>query len=347
MLKATPMKRLLWLLILALSPCEVIAQNLFYQGKTITVIAGVSAGSVYDLYTRLMTQHMGKHIPGNPSFVVQNMTGAGSIIGANYLYNVSKPDGLTIGAVQPSIFFNQLQKHQEVKFDWAKFAWIGSSDKSDWLLYLRADLPYKSLADIRRTNASPRCGSTGVGTSESYMPKLLEETLGTKFTVVAGYQGGGDIDLAVERGELQCRALTVQAFHSREPYHSWRKNNFVRIVMQTGRARDARLPEAPTLAELMDDHNTTAEARRLVPLVLASGDFGRPIIGPPGVAPEKIKIMRDAFMQTMNDPELLAEAKKKNLSITPTRGEELEMSAKKVVVQSPEMMQRLKTLMNE
>ena len=347
MLHATLMKRLLWLLILALSPCEVRAQNQFYQGKTITVVAGVSAGSVYDMYTRLMTQHMGKHIPGNPSFVVQNMTGAGSIIGANYLYNVSKSDGLTIGAVQPSIFFNQLQKHQEVKFDWAKFTWIGSSDKSDWLLYMRADLPYKSLADVRRANASPKCGSTGVGTSESYIPKLLEETLGTKFTVVAGYQGGGDIDLAVERGELQCRALTVQAFHSREPYHSWRKNNFTRIVMQTGRARDPRLPDTPTLAELMDEHNTSAAARRLVPVVLASGDFGRPIIAPPGLAPDKVKILRDAFMKTMNDPELLAEAKKKSLSITPTRGEELEASAKSVVVQSPEMLQRLKTLMNE
>jgi tripartite-type tricarboxylate transporter receptor subunit TctC len=294
-----------------------------------------------------MTQHMGKHIPGNPSFVVQNMTGAGSIIGANYLYNISKPDGLTIGAVQPSIFFNQLLKQQEVKFDWAKFVWIGSSDKSDSLLYLRADLPYKSLAEVRRAAIPPKCGSTGAGTSESYIPKLLEETLGTKFNVVSGYQGGGDIDLAVERGELQCRALTVQAYHSREPYHTWRKNNFTRIVMQTGRSRDARLPDAPTLTELMNEHNTPDTVRRLVPLVLAGGDFGRPIIAPPGVAADKTKILRDAFMKTMNDPELLAEAKKKNLSITPTRGEELEVSAKNVVTQSPEMLERLKTLMSQ
>jgi tripartite-type tricarboxylate transporter receptor subunit TctC len=346
MLEATLMKRILWLLVLALSPYDAGAQNPFYQGKTITVIAGVSAGSVYDLYARLITQHMGKHIPGNPNFVVQNMTGAGSIIGANYLYNVAKPDGLTIGAVQSSIFFNQLQKHQEVKFDWAKFTWIGSSDKSDWLLYMRADLPYKSLADVRRTGASPKCGSTGVGTSESYIPKLLEETIGTKFTIVAGYQGGGDIDLAVERGEIQCRALTVQAFHSREPYHSWRKNNFTRVVMQTGRTRDPRLPETPTLTELMDEHNTPAAARRIVPLVLASGEFGRPIIAPPGVAPEKVKILREAFVKTVNDPELLAEAKKKNLSIIPTPGAELEVAAKNVVTQSPEMLQRLKTLMD-
>src|SRR5689334_13724801 len=105
---------------------ETSAQTSFYQGKTITVIAAASAGSAYDLYARLMAQFMGKHIPGNPGFIVQNMTGAGSIIGANYVYNVSKPDGLTIGAIQPSIYFNQLMKEKEVKYDWAKFGWIGS-----------------------------------------------------------------------------------------------------------------------------------------------------------------------------------------------------------------------------
>lgn len=213
------------------------AQTPFYQGKTITVVAGVSAGSAYDLYARLMAQFMGKYIPGNPSFIVQNMTGAGSIIGANYVYNVSKPDGLTIGAIQPSIYFNQLMQQKEVKYDCAKFGWIGSSDKSDYLLYMRADLPYKTLADVRKAKEPPKCGSTGAGTSGSYMPKLLEETLGTKFTIVAGYQGGGEIDLAVERGELHCRAFTVQAYHSREPYFTWRKKAFARILMQTGQTR--------------------------------------------------------------------------------------------------------------
>jgi tripartite-type tricarboxylate transporter receptor subunit TctC len=341
------MKTIVWLVLLLLWPSDLGAQSPFYAGKTITVVAGVSAGSAYDLYARLMAQHMGKHIPGNPAFVVQNMTGAGSIIGANYLYNISKPDGLTIGAIQPSIFFNQLMKQKEVKFDWSKFAWIGSSDKSDHLLYMRADLPYKSLAEVRRAAEPPKCGSTGAGTSGSYIPKMLEEILGTKFTIVAGYQGGGEIDLAVERGELQCRALTIQAYHSREPYHTWRRTNFARIVMQTGKTRDPRLPEAPTLQELMDEHKTPESARRLVPLVMAGSDFGRPIIAPPGVPPDKTKILRDAFMKTMNDPELLAEAKRKNFDISPTPGEELEALAKEVVAQTPEVVERLRTLMSQ
>ncbi len=221
------MTKILLTLVWILFAAEASAQAPFYQGRTITVVAAASAGSAYDLYARLMAQFMGRHIPGNPSFIVQNMTGAGSIIGANYVYNISKPDGLTIGAIQPSIYFNQLMKQKEVRYDWAKFTWIGSSDKSDYLLYMRADLAYKTLADVRKAKEPPKCGSTGAGTSGSYMPKLLEETLGTKFTIVAGYQGGGEIDLAVERGELHCRAFTIQAYHSREPYHTWpRKASF-------------------------------------------------------------------------------------------------------------------------
>ncbi len=341
------MKAILWLLLFLIWTSSARAQSPFYAGKTITVVAGVSAGSAYDLYARLMAQYMGKHIPGNPTFVVQNMTGAGSIIGANYLYNVSKPDGLTIGAIQPSIFFNQLMNQKEVKFDWGKFTWIGSSDKSDHLLYMRADLPYKSLADVRRAPEPPKCGSTGAGTSGSYIPKMLEEILGTKFTIVAGYQGGGEIDLAVERGELQCRALTIQAYHSREPYHTWRRTNFARIVMQTGRTRDPRIADAPTLHELMNEHKTPESGRRLVPLVMAGSDFGRPIIAPPGVPPDKIKILREAFNKTMADPELLADAKRKNFDIAPTPGEELEALAKEVVAQPPEIVERLRNLMSQ
>ena len=341
------MKRHLFVLMWLFFTPPAWAQAPFYEGKTITVIAGVSAGSAYDLYARLMAQFMGKHIAGNPSFVVQNMTGAGSIIGANYVYNVSKPDGLTIGAIQPSIYFNQLMKQKEVRYDWAKFGWIGSSDKSDYLLYMRADLPYKTLADVRKAKEPPKCGSTGAGTSGSYMPKLLEETLGTKFAIVAGYQGGGEIDLAVERGELHCRAFTVQAYHSREPYFTWRKNGFARILMQTGQTRDARLADVPTLGELMDQFKTPDRERRLVPLVMAATDFGRPIVAPPGTPAERLKILREAFLKTMKDPELLAEAKRKNFDITPSTGEELESLAKLVMNQPQEIVARVKVLMEQ
>ena len=338
---------LLCLLAFLASQSNLWAQSPFYQGKTITVIAAASAGSAYDLYARLTAQFMAKHIPGNPNFVVQNMQGAGSIIGANYIYGIAKSDGLVIGAIQPSIYFNQLLKQPEVKYDWSKFTWLGSSDKSDHLLYMRADLPYKSLADVRRAKQTLKCGSTGAGTSGSYLPKLLEETLGTKFSIVSGYQGGGEIDLAVERGELQCRALTIQAYHSREPYHTWRKTGFARILMQTGKNRDPRIADAPTIYELMNEYKTPESARRLLPLVFAASDFGRPIVAPPGVRPARIKILREAFLKTMSDPDLLAEAKRKNFDISPSSGEELEALAKQVMAQTPEIVARVKILMEE
>ena len=341
------MKTLFWLSLFVLSTSTASAQSHFYQGKTITVVAASSAGSAYDLYARLMAQFMGKHILGNPNFIVQNMPGAGSIIGANYVYSVAKPDGLTIGAIQPSIYFNQLSKQPEVKYDWSKFSWLGSSDKSDHLLYMRADLPYKSLADVRRAREPPKCGSTGAGTSGSYLPRLLEETLGTKFMIIAGYKGGAEIDLATERGELHCRALTIQAYHSREPYHTWRKTGFARILIQTGKTRDPRIADAPTIYELMNEYKTPESERRLLPLVFAASDFGRPIVAPPGVPPDRIKILREAFVRTMNDPELLAEAKRKNLDITPSTGDELEALAKQVMAQTPEVVARVKTLMDQ
>ena len=179
------------------------------------------------------------------------------------------------------------------------------------------------------------------------MPRLLEEVLGTKFTIVAGYQGGGEIDLAVERGELHCRSFTIQAYHSREPYHTWRKKGFARILMQTGQTRDPRIADTPTLRELMDEYKTPENDRRLVPMVLAANDFGRPIVAPPGVPPDRVKILREAFFRTMKDPDLLAEAKRKNFDITPSTGEELEALAKQVMAQTPEVVARVKALMEQ
>ena len=135
---------LLVLLALTFTSTDASAQNQFYQGKTITVISTSSTGSAYDIYARLVAQFMGKHIPGNPNFIAQNMPGAGSLIGTNYLYGLAKGDGTVIGGLQPSMYFNQLYKQPEAKYDWAKFNWLGSSDQSESLLYMRADLPYKT-----------------------------------------------------------------------------------------------------------------------------------------------------------------------------------------------------------
>lgn len=324
------------------------AQSPFYQGKSVKIIVGSPAGSNYDQYSRLIAPYLTKYIAGNPEVIVQNMGGAGSVIAANHVYRLAAPDGLTLLSILPAIYFDQLVGRKEVQFDYAKFVWIGSTDRSNNLLIMRADTPYKNMQDVRGASEPPKCAATGTGSIAYYMPKLLEEVIGTKFNVVLGYPGGPDMDLAVERGEAQCRAFTLTAFLSdREPYLSWRKNGFVRVLVQTGSSRDKRLPSVPTLFELMDGYKTPEPSRRLAKLVLASGDLGRPIIGPPGIPLERVKILRQAFIMALTDPELLAHAEKFNLEVEPTRGEELEGLAKEVMTQPPDVIERMKKLLGK
>jgi tripartite-type tricarboxylate transporter receptor subunit TctC len=321
------------------------AQTSFYEGKTITLIVGTSAGGLYDRYARLVAEHWSKHISGNPTFVVQNMPGAGSLIAANHVYGVAKPDGLTILSIVPAIYFNQLAGRQEVRFDWAKFNYIGSVDRSDNLVYMRTDTPIKTIHDVRRPTHRPKCSATGTGTVGHYTPMLINETIGTKFELVLGYPGAPEMDLAVEKNETQCRALGVTGWFSGEPYRTWQTNGFVRVLIQTGRVRDERLSQIPTLNELMDEFKTEDVGRRLATVVLASGEFGRPYQLPPGIPAERLKILRDAFVKTMADRGFLDEAKRRNLEVKPSTGEELEKLAKEVMGQPPQVIERVKKLM--
>lgn len=324
---------------------ELQAQAPFYQGKTIRLVAGTPAGSVYDLYARMVAQVIPKHIPGTPNIIVQNMPGVASMVAANYIYSVAKPDGLTIGSIQPALYFDQLVGRKEVQFDWQKFSWIGNTTVSHHLLYMRADTPYKTIEDIRKAAVPPKCGAEGTASSAYYLPKLLEETIGAKFAVVTGYNSGTDVDLAVERGEVQCRAFTIAAFFAREPFHTWRKKGLVRVIIQTGKKRDASLPDVPTLPELMDQHKTSDSARRLATVILAANEIGRPIIATPGIPVDRLKILREAFMKSVYDPELLDDAKKKRLELDPVSGEELESLAKEIVAQPPDVVERMKKLL--
>ncbi|MBI2349141.1 MAG: hypothetical protein HYV05_10900, partial [Deltaproteobacteria bacterium] len=269
------------LLFFSLSPA-VRAQDNFYQGKTIRIVVGSAPGGGYDLWPRFMARYFSQYIPGKPEVIIQNMPGAGSLVAANYIYNVAKPDGLTLGAVIPAIYFDQLVGRKEVQFDWSKFSWIGSPEQNDILHFVRADTPYRTIEELRNAKEPPRCGSSGTGTTGHYFPRLLEEVFGVKSIIVGGYQGGSQIDVAVERGEVVCWSPVVATFVGREPYVSWGKKGFVRVVVQTGKKRDARLGDVPTIWELMDRHKTPEASRKLVQVVIAGVARGRPILGSPG-----------------------------------------------------------------
>ena len=321
------------------------AQTPYYQGKTITIITGSQTGDVFDIYARMIATHIGKHIPGSPNVVVQNMTGAGHIVAANFVYGVAKPDGLTLLAPNPNLYVDQLIGRSEIKFDWAKFSWLGNAQRTTDMLYMRADAPFKTMEDVRSAKEPPKCGATGTGTTGFMVPRLLEETIGAKFNVITGYKGGNEVDLAVERGEIQCRAFSVTAFFAREPFHTWRKTGFARAIIQLGKNRDSRLSDVVTLNELMEKYKTPEIGRRVALVVTASEIFQRPYMGPPGMRPELVKVVREAFHKTLKDNAFLDEVKSKKLDAEYTSGEEMESMAKEMMSQRPEVIERLKKVL--
>jgi tripartite-type tricarboxylate transporter receptor subunit TctC len=322
------------------------AQSSFYQGKTVRIVVGNLPGDTHDLFARAYARNIGKYIPGNPEIMVQNMPGAGTMIAANHVYNIAKPDGLTLGSLSPALYYAQLTGSKEVRFDWPKFTWIGSPERNGHVLFMRSDSPYKTLEDIRDAKEPPRCSATGVGTSGHDLPKLFEETLGLKFRIITGYPGGAEQDLAMERGEVHCRAITTAAFFAREPFKTWYKAGFVRIMLQTSRQRNPKVSDVPTLFELMEQHKTPDIKRRQALVYLGAGGFGSwPILSSPGLPADRTATLRDAYTKTLKDPDFLAEANKHGWELRPVTGEELQTLAKEVIDQPPEVVEWLKKLL--
>jgi tripartite-type tricarboxylate transporter receptor subunit TctC len=317
----------------------------FYKGKTIRIMVGSTAGGFYDRWARLFGKYMGKYIPGQPEIVAQNMTGAGSVIAANHVYNVAKPDGLTLVMPLNGVYIDQFVGRKEVQFDMRKFRFIGSPVTESIIFYIRADAPYKSIADVIKAKEPPKCGGSGTASSDYILSKVLEETVGAKFNTVLGYAGGTEIDLAVEKNEVVCRAHSMSAHFGREPFDTWHKRGFDRHLVQTSRKKDPRAADTPTLNELFDQYKVPANSRRLAQVLLAAGDFGRPMMVTPGTPLDRVKILRDAYVKTLSDPDVLDEAKKGRMDVDPATGEELEALVKEIFDSPPEVVERVKKIL--
>jgi tripartite-type tricarboxylate transporter receptor subunit TctC len=337
-------------LVLALifvSPVVALAQAPFHQDKTVRIIAGYGAGSVDDAWTRMIARYLVKYIPGNPNIIVQNMPGAGAMIAANYVYKVAKPDGLTVGGIRAGLYFDQLVGRKEVQFDWPKFTWLGTPTQVEQIIYIRANTPYKTIHDVRKATIPPRCGATGTASTGYYVGNLLEETLGAKFNTLTGYKDGPEVDLAVEREEIHCRGISLETLFGREPLIGWFKSGFVRVLMQTGKKRDPRLPDVPTIWELMNEYKTPEAGKRLATIILSVGAFGRPYVSSPGLPPDRAKILQSAFGKTLADPDFQAQARERKLDIAPVTGEELETLAREVIAQPAEVVERMRRLLEK
>jgi tripartite-type tricarboxylate transporter receptor subunit TctC len=319
----------------------------FYRGKTIRLVVGTTPGGGYDRWARFFARYMPKYISGNPDLIVQNMPGAAGMTAVNYIYSVVKPDGLTIGMTPRNMAIDQLAGVKEVSYDVRKLNWIGTPAKGFQLLYVRADSPYKSIEDILKSPEPPKCGNTAADGGTYVLGKMLEETLGAKLTIVSGYLGGNEADLAVERGEVACRGNAIDSHFTREPFLSWHKKDFDRHIFVDSPKRDPRAPDTPTLAELMDKYKTPDNSRRVARVLLAGAEFGWPIVAPPGIPAERLKILRAAYDKAARDPELVVEVKKLQLKLDPTGGEELQALAADVLDQPPEVVRRVKNILGK
>lgn len=317
----------------------------FYKAKTLRFVVGSATANFYDSWARLIARYWGKYIPGNPNVIVQNMPGAGSISAVNYVYGVAKPDGLQVVLPNNSIYIEQLIGRREAQFDLRKFHWLGSAAQDSIMFYMRADTPIKSVADIVKAKQPPSCGGSGTTSSDYIIARILELAVGAKINSVSGYQGGSDADLAVEKGEIVCRAHTLASHFGREPFDSWHKKGFDLHLLQSGRKRDARAPEAPTVYEVLEEFKVPNTKRRVAQALLSGGEFGRPVMVTPGTPLDLVKMLRDSFRNVLKDPELLAEAKRSRMDVEYTAGEELEALLKEVLSQPAEVIEQARKIL--
>ena len=287
----------------------------FYRGKTVNVLIGVAAGGEYDLHARLVARYIGKYIPGNPAVVAQNMTGAGGLRMANYLYEVAPKDGTAIGMLANTFPAMQAVGIGGIQFDAAKFNWIGSISPTVETMAVWKTAGIKSIEEARAREVV--VGATGRGAITYMLPAMLNEILGTKFKIVTGYPGGNDVNLAMERGEVGGRNNTWSSWKVTKA--DWLRNKDILILLQAGpKAKD--LPGVPSVEELVKG----ADEQQLVNLIVSGTRLGRPLATTPGVPPERVAALRAAFDAVMKDPAFLREAEAANIEVDPVRGEDMQ-----------------------
>jgi tripartite-type tricarboxylate transporter receptor subunit TctC len=310
---------------LVVSPKKVLPQESFFKGKTIRIIVGLAPGGGYDTYSRLIARHLGKHIPGNPTLVVENMEGAGSVIAANHIFKAAKPDGLTIGHVLGGLFLQQLIGKPGIEFDGRKFEYIGAPAQDNFMVGLSKATGITSVEKWLATKTVIKFGGVAPGGATDDIPKVLVRTLGLPIQLVTGYKGTAPIRLAFNSGEVQGVCNAWESFKA-----TWRQeveSGEVVIVLQ------ATVKAHPELANIPVAFNMakTEEDRKLIQVVTrVHGPSTRPYLLPPGVPKDRLEILRKAFADTLKDSELLAEAQKAKLDINPVGGAELEKYIKEI-----------------
>ena len=286
----------------------------FYRGKRIILYIGTGPGGSYHAYAQNFAHHLGRYVPGNPTVVTQNMPGAGSVILANYLYNVAPRDGTVIGTIQQSIPIMQALSYEEARFEADRFSWIGDQAVSNSVGVFWHAQQARTIQDAVKKEVV--LAAEGGITTSNLVPLVMNDVLKTRFRLVKGFPGGGEMNLAMERGEVDGRgAVAYAGWLSEKP--EWVAQKKLIFFIQAGPTPDQELPDTPLLSTL----SSNSADRALLDLVSLIPAIGRPIVAPPGVPAGRIKALRDAFMKTMDDPQFRADCERLNMRITPRTGD--------------------------
>jgi tripartite-type tricarboxylate transporter receptor subunit TctC len=309
----------------------------FFKGKTISVYIGFSAGGTYDYFGRLLTRHLGKHLPGNPSVVAQAMPGAGSLTLANWMFRLAPKDGTAIGIVSQTVAIDEALGSPGIQYKSGEFNWIGRGTSNVEITVLWQRSKVQKIQDA--TIYDVPLASTGVGSpSESYH-KLLNAVLGTKFKLIGPYPGSTDGLLAMERGETDAAFTSWNTLNVTK--HDWIVDGKARILVQYAQKRHPDMPDVPTMVEL----GKTDADRALFSFEVSGGEVGRSFMAPPGVPVDRVAVLRKAFEETMKDPELLAEIDKAKLDFHPGSGEELQKTIAAAAGVDPAVVARARDLL--
>jgi tripartite-type tricarboxylate transporter receptor subunit TctC len=287
----------------------------FYKGKTVNVLIGVGAGGEYDLHARLVARFIGRHIPGNPTLVPQNMLGAGGAKMAAYLADVAPKDGTNIGMIANNFPAMQAAGLEVIRFDMGKFQWIGSISPTVETMTVWRTAGISRIEEAREKEIV--AGASGKGAITYSFPAMLNDFLGTKFKIVAGYQGGNAINLAMERGEVQARNNTWSSWKVTKP--DWLKNGDIKVLVYAG-PKPKDLPGVPSVTELVKNDDD----RRIIELIVSGTELGRPLAFAGGVPADRVAAVRKAFEETMKDSAFLAEAEKLKIEVDPVSGEHMQ-----------------------
>jgi tripartite-type tricarboxylate transporter receptor subunit TctC len=287
----------------------------FYRGKTVHVLVGVAAGGDYDVHARLLARHLGKHIPGHPTVIPENMTGAGGLKMANYLYELAPKDGTVIGVVGNYFPALQAAGGRGLQFDAGRFQWLGSLTRETQTMAVWHTTGVRNIEDARQREIV--AGASARGAITYSYPAFMNTFLGTRFRIVTGYSGGNDINLAMERGEVEARTNSWQSWKVNKP--EWLASRKIVIIAHGGRRSD-ELADVPTVEALARNE----EDRQVIRLLMLGPDLGRPFAAPPGVPAERLAALRAAFAAATRDDALLAEAAAAHMMLDPVGGDEMQ-----------------------